>query len=50
MLPGFSASLLYIHPDASQHAITGVDGAIGQWKNQVVLVVSLTVIVSLPGW
>ena len=46
----FLGQILYIHPDADQHGITGVDGAIGQWKNQVILVVSLTVIVSLLGW
>lgn len=46
----FLGQLLFVHPDPSRHGITGVEEAIGEWKNQIVLVVSLTVIVSLLGW
>lgn len=46
----FLAPILFVHPDPGQHGVTGVDGAIGQWKNQVILVAALTIIVSLLGW
>ncbi len=46
----FLVPFFFVEPDPSRHGLSGVADAVGQWKNQILLTILLTTVVSLLGW
>jgi membrane protease YdiL (CAAX protease family) len=49
-LAWFLVPVLFVDLDPNRHGLSGVVGAIGQWKNQILLTIILTAVVSMLGW
>jgi membrane protease YdiL (CAAX protease family) len=46
----FFIPVLFVGLDPNRHGLSGVVEAIGQWKNQLLLTIILTAVVSILGW